>query len=177
MGQTLDVICMPTMVIQFSKFCPGQVSSLSLSLCPSPPRIVKLIIILHPAKSVFVVSYIYCRWFLFVWTKSERFCTYYIQYTAKTKYRTFRNKYSQKKNIRVSVPISTFMRLWVIYIFPRSVCLFCWRKYVDRSWDYINRSQTHECGNWGWGRAIPRKEIHEWDFRCSVFIVEYFRGW
>ncbi len=20
---------------------------------------------------------------------------------------------------------------------------------VDRSWDYVNRSQTHECGNWG----------------------------
>jgi hypothetical protein len=37
MGQTLDAICMPTMVIQFSKFCPGQVSSLSLSLCPPPP--------------------------------------------------------------------------------------------------------------------------------------------
>jgi hypothetical protein len=26
---------------------------------------------------------------------------------------------------------------------------FCWRKYMDRSWEYINRSQTHECGNWG----------------------------
>ncbi len=43
------------------------------------------------------------------------------------------------------------------YIFPRWVCLFCWRKYVDQSLEYINRSQTHECGNWGWGRAIPRK--------------------
>jgi|688.fasta_scaffold416216_1 hypothetical protein len=21
-------------------------------------------------------------------------------------------------------------------------------KYVIRSWEYINRSQTHECGNW-----------------------------
>ncbi len=56
----------------------------------------------------------------------------------------------------------------MIYIFPRSFCLFCWRKYVDRSWEYINRSQTHECWNWGWGRAIPRKEIHKWDFRCSA---------
>jgi hypothetical protein len=21
-------------------------------------------------------------------------------------------------------------------------------KYVDQSWEYMNRSQTHECGNW-----------------------------
>ncbi len=86
-------------------------------------------------------------------------------YIAKTKYR---NKYPQKRDIGVSAPISTFMRLWAIYIFPRSVCLFCWRKCVDRSWDYINRSQTRECWNWGWGRAIPRKGIHKWYFRCSV---------
>ncbi len=24
-----------------------------------------------------------------------------------------------------------------------------------RLWEYINRSQTHECGNWEWGRTIP----------------------
>jgi hypothetical protein len=36
------------------------------------------------------------------------------------------------------------------------------------TWEYINRSQTNECGNWGWGRAIPRKGIHIWDFRCSA---------
>jgi hypothetical protein len=32
----------------------------------------------------------------------------------------------------------------------------------------INRSQTHECGNWGWDRAIPFLGIHKWDFCCSV---------
>jgi hypothetical protein len=80
------------------------------------------------------------------------------QYThCKDKIPKFLNKYSQKRNIGGSVPISTFMCLWEIYISPRSVCLLCWRKYVDRSCDYINRSQTHECGNWGWGCGIPRK--------------------
>ncbi len=39
---------------------------------------------------------------------------------------------------------------------------------VDRSWEFINRPQTHECGNWD-ERAIPRKGIHKWDFRCSVY--------
>ncbi len=78
------------------------------------------------------------------------------------------NKYSQKRNIGVSVQISTFMCLWANYILPRWVCLFCGRKYVDRSWEYINRSQTHESGNWGWGRAIARKGIYKRDCRCSA---------
>ncbi len=81
------------------------------------------------------------------------------------------NKYSQKRNIGASDPISTFMCLWANYIFPRWVCLFCLRKYVDRSWEYINRSQTRECGNWGWGRAIPRKGIYKQNCRCSVVLL------
>ncbi len=36
--------------------------------------------------------------------------------------------------------------------------------------EYINRSQTHECGNWGWGRAIPRKGIYKRNCRCSAPI-------
>ncbi len=55
-----------------------------------------------------------------------------------------------------------------IYIFPWSVYLFCCRKYADQFWEYINRSQTHECGNRDLGRPIPFLGINKWDFRCSA---------
>ncbi len=80
-----------------------------------------------------------------------------------------------EKEYRGLSPISTFMCLWANYIFQRWVCLFCWRKYVDWSWEYINRSKTHECGNWGWGRAIPRKGIYKRNCRCSVMMYIHYR--
>jgi hypothetical protein len=81
-----------------------------------------------------------------------------------------RNKYSQKRNYAATVLlIPTFMFLWAIYIFPWSVCLFCCRKIEGpRTWEYIDRSQTHECGNWDWGNAIPFLGIHKSKFLCSV---------
>ncbi len=80
-------------------------------------------------------------------------------HTAKTKCRKY--KYSQKRNMGTSVPISTFMCLWANYIFPRWVCLFCWRKYVDWSWEYMYKSLKDTwMWNCGWGRAIPRKGIY-----------------
>ncbi len=46
------------------------------------------------------------------------------------------------------------------------------RKYVDRSWENINRSQTHMNVEIGTDApAIPRKGIHKWDFRCSSTIL------
>ncbi len=55
-----------------------------------------------------------------------------------------------------------------LYISRISLSILLQPKYLDRSWEYINRSQTHECGNWDWCRAIPRKGINKWDFRCSA---------
>ncbi len=73
------------------------------------------------------------------------------------------NRYFQNRIIMFCLPVPTLIYLWEIYIFPG--------KYVDLSWEYINHSQTHECGNWDWGHAIPRKGIHKWDFPCSVGTI------
>ncbi len=78
-----------------------------------------------------------------------------------------RDKYSQKRNCAAKIPIFHIYVSVGIYKFSLSICLSCCRKYVDQSREYINRSQTHECGNWNWGRAIPRKGINKCNFRYS----------
>jgi hypothetical protein len=42
---------------------------------------------------------------------------------------------------------------------------------ADRSWEYISRSQTHECGNWDFGQAIPFLEIFVSNFRYWFFAM------
>ncbi len=49
-------------------------------------------------------------------------------HTAKTQDRKFETNIPRKGIAPASVPISTFMCLWGIYIFPPSVCLFYYRK-------------------------------------------------
>jgi hypothetical protein len=41
---------------------------------------------------------------------------------------------------------------------------------------YIDRSQTHECGNWDWGRTIPFLGIFFSNFRYWVFEVHRLIG-
>jgi hypothetical protein len=63
--------------------------------------------------------------------------------------------YSFSGNSAASAPNSTFICLWAIYIFPESVHIFPPAGTADPWWEYIIRSQTHECGNWDWGPDIP----------------------
>ncbi len=86
--------------------------------------------------------------------------------------------YTFSGNSAASVPISTFKCLWVIYIFPGSVFVFPEGEKEGRSWEYINRSQAHECGNWDCVRAIPYLgilipllRIFVSDFRYCFFAV------
>jgi hypothetical protein len=54
-------------------------------------------------------------------------------------------KYPPKGNCAASVPISTFLYLRTIYVFPRSVCLFgCSKIGGPILGIYINRAQMYE---------------------------------
>ncbi len=85
-------------------------------------------------------------------------------------------KYSFSGNSAASAPISTFRCLWAIYIVPWSVYIFPPAEYGDQSWEYINRSQTHEYGNWDRDPNIPFLGIFVSKFQYFVFAV-YKWGW
>ncbi len=61
--------------------------------------------------------------------------------------------------------------------FPPSICLFCCRKYVDRSLEYIvyiAHIHMHEEIRTE-AAQFPEKGIHKLDFHCSVVMVTWRR--
>ncbi len=80
--------------------------------------------------------------------------SYYDSYTAETLYRQFETK---------NIPRKRLSRLR-----PNSYNHVS----VSGLWEYINRSQTHECGNWDWGCAVWFLGIHKSDPLCCVLPAD-----
>ncbi len=73
--------------------------------------------------------------------------------TAKTQYQKIETNIPRKLIAR---PQSQFLHSCERFIYSHDGPAYsAVGKYVNWSWEYINRSQTHECGNWDWCRAIP----------------------
>ena len=79
-----------------------------------------------------------------------------------------RNKYSQKCNCAASLPISTFMFLWAIYIPTTGPPIFLQKIRGPTMGIYIILSQMHEWGNWERSRASSFLGIHKLDLLCGV---------
>ncbi len=71
-------------------------------------------------KATMLTDYHVCEFISYIILVVQKLSDHFISLAphCEDKIPKFRNKYSQKRNIGVSVPISTLMRLWVIYIFP-----------------------------------------------------------
>ncbi len=82
---------------------------------------------------------------------------------------TARPHYAQNKIIKFCLPISTFMYLGAIYIFPGSICLFgCSQIGRPISGNIEIAHRYSECRNWERGLAVSFLGIHRSDFRYNV---------
>ncbi len=71
------------------------------------------------------------------------------------------------------------MCLWEIYAFPRLICQFCCRKYVDQSWEYINRLlcvTLQRTNTENSKQIIPEKELrgHGSNFHIHVSVSDLY---
>ncbi len=90
--------------------------------------------------------------------------------TAQTKYRKFETNIPRKRTARLQSQFLHSLFLWANYILLWSIFLFCCRNVggLNVGIYTLDRSQTHECDNSDWGRAITFLGIYKFKFLCSA---------
>jgi hypothetical protein len=83
---------------------------------------------------------------------------------------TVQHRYFQNriKMFCLSIPTMIYCICERFIYFQDLSVYFAAARHVDRSWEYINRSQTHKCRKWDWGRAIPFLGTHKLYCRYSA---------
>ncbi len=78
--------------------------------------------------------------------------------------------YSFSCNSAASAPISTFVCLWAIYVFPGSVHIFPTAEKADTSWEYMYNSLTD---TWMWKLGLTPRYSFSGNicFEISVFCL------
>ncbi len=79
----------------------------------------------------------------------------------------YRKSPTQKRNYGATVPISTFMCLWAVYIFPRSICLFCCRIKFGQILG-ICKSLTD---TWMWKLGRRLRNSTEMEYINGIFVA------
>ncbi len=95
-----------------------------------------------------------------------------------------------KLQCAASVPISTFMFLWAIYIFPWLVCpsLLQKNRWTDRGKIYLAHTYVRECRNWDWGHAVSFlgvinriffavRNTQREKYRLRLICTSHSKGW
>ncbi len=77
-------------------------------------------------------------------------------HTAKTQYRKFKTNIPRKGIARSQSPCPHSCFYMSYLYFSRLSLPFLLQ---DRFREYINRSQTHECGNWDWGKYLSATKM------------------
>jgi hypothetical protein len=76
--------------------------------------------------------------------------------------------FTKQKYNALSRSIYTHISVRDLYIYRISQHILLEGNMWTNPGNIFKSSQTHECGNWDWGLAIPKRGIYKWDFPCSV---------